>query len=76
MMAKKKEGSGKEKWDYMKRRKETSIIFCENKDEIVGALGGAGRTVATGCGKTASEASGCDRHGTCFDDGVPFVDSP
>jgi hypothetical protein len=62
----------------MKRRRETStsIICCENKELIVGALRGAGRTVATGCGKTASEASGWDRHGTCFDDGVPFVDSP
>jgi hypothetical protein len=35
-------------------------------------LRGTGRTVATGCGRTASEASRCDRHGTCFDDGVPF----
>jgi hypothetical protein len=60
----------------MKRREETSIIFCEKLRRIFGGLRGTGRTVATGCGRTASEASRCDRHGTCFDDGVPFADSP
>jgi hypothetical protein len=60
----------------MKRKEETSIIFLRKLRRILGVLRGTGRTVATGCGKTASEASVWDRHGTCFDDGVPFADSP
>jgi hypothetical protein len=76
-MIAKKAASNEAREDYMKREEGTSIIFFERKlRRIFGGSRGTRQTVATGWGKTASEASRCDRHGTCFDDGVPSVDLP